>query len=388
MTMYQSTYERVRPAIANSASRAGLDDLCSMLSFRRPHGSDSESQFIREFIAPTGARPDGFGNMRLRIGDAPILWSAHTDSVHRFDGYQRLRIDAEKGTVKVDQARTFLSNCLGADDATGCWILIEMAKAKIPGLYIWHRKEESGGHGARWIVRNDKAALAGMKCAIAFDRMNYDDVIDSQGGRCASLSWAKTLGEEIGGMTPAFGVYTDTAEYKGIIPECTNLSVGYFGQHTETERQDLIFAGWLRDRMVTINLETILSAVKREPAKDRWAHAPNAWDGWQGDWSGYGLPDRYKSKAGSKKAAKVAGKAVTVWGGGYAGARAGTGAQPAYRRDAIGIARSYGNDDAAGIAALFRTYPTTAAAAAAELGLDAKALARVIDEYWSGIDFA
>src|SRR3546814_793550 len=36
------------------------------------------------------------------------------------------------------------------------------------------------------------------------------------------------------------GVYTDTNEYAGIVPECTNLSVGYQRQHGPRETLDVV----------------------------------------------------------------------------------------------------------------------------------------------------
>jgi hypothetical protein len=35
------------------------------------------------------------------------------------------------------------------------------------------------------------------------------------------------------------GVYTDSAEFVDLISECTNISVGYYNEHTETEKQDI-----------------------------------------------------------------------------------------------------------------------------------------------------
>ena len=35
------------------------------------------------------------------------------------------------------------------------------------------------------------------------------------------------------------GVYTDSAEFTDIIPECTNISVGYYKEHTVNETQDI-----------------------------------------------------------------------------------------------------------------------------------------------------
>jgi hypothetical protein len=35
------------------------------------------------------------------------------------------------------------------------------------------------------------------------------------------------------------GVYTDSAEFVDYIPECTNISVGYYSEHTVNEKQDI-----------------------------------------------------------------------------------------------------------------------------------------------------
>tara|TARA_R100000030_G_scaffold77195_1_gene60095 strand:- start:225 stop:749 length:525 start_codon:yes stop_codon:yes gene_type:complete len=37
------------------------------------------------------------------------------------------------------------------------------------------------------------------------------------------------------------GSYTDSNEYAEIVPECTNISVGYYGQHSVSESQDLTY---------------------------------------------------------------------------------------------------------------------------------------------------
>jgi hypothetical protein len=46
----------------------------------------------------------------------------------------------------------FYSNCLGADCTTGVWLILEMIKANVPGVYVIHSDEEVGGKGARDMV--------------------------------------------------------------------------------------------------------------------------------------------------------------------------------------------------------------------------------------------
>src|SRR5690606_29717089 len=142
----------------------GRDLLLDMLSYRRPAGSQTERQFIERFIAPTGAKPDGYGNYILRVGEWPVLWSAHTDTVHKQGGRQQVRVCGQTAMVPDG------SNCLGADDGTGCWILLEMIRAGVEGLYVFQRAEETGCNGSRYIATHTAEQPDGIEEAIAFHR--------------------------------------------------------------------------------------------------------------------------------------------------------------------------------------------------------------------------
>ena len=53
------------------------------------------------------------------------------------------------------------------------------------------------------------------------------------------------------GMKPDDGgIYTDTNSYAGIISECTNISVGYFKQHSASEVLNMSFLMELRDALI------------------------------------------------------------------------------------------------------------------------------------------
>jgi hypothetical protein len=54
-----------------------------------------------------------------------------------------------------------MSSCLGADDAAGVWLLCEMIRAGIPGLYVFHRNEERGGRGAEFFAKHKVCADPG-----------------------------------------------------------------------------------------------------------------------------------------------------------------------------------------------------------------------------------
>lgn len=264
--------------------RVQLDELLSMLSYRRPAGSRTEKRFIREHLAPLGVKPDRFGNQILRIGSAPVLWSCHTDTVHRQGGQQVLGRSQDMLCV-YDRD----SNCLGADDTAGVWIMAQMIREHVPGLYVFHRSEECGGIGSSQIASYTPELLDGIECAIAFDRRGTDSVITHQGGRCCSQAFASALAEEIGlGYAPdSTGVFTDTANYVDLIPECTNVSVGYRGEHSRRETLDAVHLFRLLDSILLLNLESV--PIERiagaDDYADLWGDDDKRADRWGAGWS-------------------------------------------------------------------------------------------------------
>jgi hypothetical protein len=241
-----------------------VDTLLNMLTYRRPASSATEEAFIAAYIRPLGVTEDTSGNLIKRIGDASVLWSSHTDTVHREGGRQLICT----GDGEVWLGETDKSNCLGADDTAGVWLMREMILAKRPGLYIFHRGEECGGVGSSHIAFHMPELLDGIQWAIALDRAGRSDVITSQaGGRCCSDVFALALAAKLGiGFQPdSGGVFTDTANYTDLVGECTNISVGYFKQHTSQEYLDLRFVTALRDVLLTLDTYDLPSV--RKPAE-------------------------------------------------------------------------------------------------------------------------
>jgi hypothetical protein len=262
------------PAILRSphakSNISGMDDtmlLLEILSWRRRHNTDAEGEFVHKYIDSLGTEKDSFGNRFIRIGNAPILYSCHVDTVHSSGGYQRLSVLPDgQGSYDL-RVRKGDGNCLGADDGTGIWLCLQALKANKPGLYIFHRGEECGCLGSKHISSKESDLIRDIKVAVAFDRRGYDSVITHQmGRRCCSDSFAKKLAQELGGQfTPdKTGAFTDTAEYISQIPECTNLSVGYFDQHRAEERQNVAFALSLRDKLLALDLTTL--PIERNPS--------------------------------------------------------------------------------------------------------------------------
>jgi len=260
-----------------------LNALFSMLRTRRPCGTRTEKRFIRDWIAPLGTKVDSFGNHHLRIGEAPILWSCHTDTVHTTGGLQKLVRTSNGCGVKVDASSK--SNCLGADDTAGIWLMREMILAKVPGLYVFHREEEVGCKGSHFIADKTPELLKDIKYAIAFDRKGYDEVITHQMSRTCSDDFAKSMSGILGlGYKPSDrGVLTDTKTYSGLIGECTNIGVGYFNQHSSTEWLDVYHVFALRKALLDADFTKLVESRKpgEKDPKD-YSYYSYGYDGFDG----------------------------------------------------------------------------------------------------------
>jgi len=280
------------PTSYNAASEP-VKRLYEMLTYKRPHGSRSERKFINRFILPLGVQQDAYGNFYKRIGaDSHVLWSSHIDSVHATSGRQRL--------AEVDGWLYSLSNeCLGADCATGVWLMSEMIKRNVPGLYVFHRDEESGGRGSTFIANQYKELLEGIDYAIAFDRKGFNSVITHQfGSRCCSNAFADALAAQLGEgwQRDDTGSFTDTAMYVDLVPECSNISVGYLDQHSSREVQYLPFVVDLLETLCRLDVEAL--PVSRDPTAaapwddDRSSAYENRYYkaayGYSSDYQGYG----------------------------------------------------------------------------------------------------
>ena len=241
-----------------------VNTLCSMMTYKRKAGSLSERKFIQKYIKPLpGANQDDYGNWIVRVGDSAVMYSCHTDSVHREDGKQQLKLTANMLTLAAARHQ-----CLGADDAAGVWIMREMVLAKKPGLYVFHRDEESGGKGSTYIAESAQDTVKGIKAAIAFDRRGKSDVITHQaGGRCSSDAFADSLATQLGGSyrKSSGGIFTDTANYTDLIGECTNISVGYDHEHTALECLDVEHIQKVRHAM--LNLDESKLVFSRKPGE-------------------------------------------------------------------------------------------------------------------------
>lgn len=249
------------------------DELYSILSFKRAAFSVGEKLMIKKHIVPACDAKDDYGNYYAIIGDNPdIMWSSHTDTVHgekSSNTIPRQNLYQDKNTGELYGSG---HDCLGADCGAGVAIMLQMMKKQVPGLYVFHRAEESGGRGSYYIANKNPDLVKNIKCCIAFDRFGTQDIITDQMYRTASDEFAQSLSDILNEHDEDFkfapsdeGVFTDSANYTDLIGECTNVAVGYWGHHTNKEELDLVHL----DKLLSAILKADFSKLQyvREPGE-------------------------------------------------------------------------------------------------------------------------
>lgn len=246
-----------------------MEQLLEILKHKRPYDSAGERAFLGKFIAGIpGIKFDTELNFWVRIGETKTAFSCHTDTVHSKDGTQVYYQFEDMGMVaKATESsdESYDGDCLGADDGVGIWIMLQMIEAKVPGLYLFHRGEELGGIGSSYIAEHNPGLLQGIQRVIAFDRRGDSDIITHQaGGRCCSDEFAWELSSmlrdvdtELDLVPSNRGMFTDTANYTELVPECTNISVGYEMEHSVYETLDIAYAERLLSACVAIDWESL-----------------------------------------------------------------------------------------------------------------------------------
>ncbi|MGE8142294.1 hypothetical protein ACQKOE_09990 [Novosphingobium sp. NPDC080210] len=274
----------------------GVRELLEILSWARPHGSQAEAQFVELHVCKVldglgvPYDRDGFGNVWAAVPKAvnsgpDVLWSCHVDTVHASGGRQGVRFADDGQTVELVKRKA--GRCLGADDGAGLWLMLEMIRARVPGGYVFHRGEEKGRLGSCYVVECEPERLQGWDACVAFDRRDYQDIITHQlGERCASEAFAASLsaalnetGRGLKYRADDTGSYTDSYSYMGVIPECTNVSVGYSGEHGPRETLDALHVWRLRKALVSADLSGLV--IQRDPTE--LTYYGSAW-GWGGQY--------------------------------------------------------------------------------------------------------
>ena len=254
-----------------------------------PYGYEEEL----ELLLPKGYFNDQHGNYFYKIGDSKTAFTCHLDT-------------ACKAQVNVTHVfdknyiRTNGKSILGADDKAGMTVLLYMIEKNVPGLYCFFIGEEVGCIGSTAASKDDM--FKNYNRMISFDRRGTGSVITHQSSqRCCSDKFANELSKQFNqyGMVMSpddTGVYTDSAEFVSVISECTNISVGYYKEHTHEEHQDLAHLVKLCNASIKIDWENL--PVERDVKSKEYKSYYNEYS----TYDSYHYPTgRYSSRSSSSR---------------------------------------------------------------------------------------
>ena len=235
----------------------------SLVSETYPYGYEEE---VVKFL-PSFLKRDKHGNYYHLIGTSDTAFTCHLDTASRTKSKVKLREFEKDGQTFI---KTDGSSILGADDKAGVTVLLYMIQNNVPGVYWFFIGEERGGIGSRDVAKtyDDYSFMKDVKKIVSFDRRNYYSVITSQMGvSCCSNEFAQSLCDELNKsglkltLDPT-GIFTDSASFIDLIPECTNVSVGYFDEHRHTELQNITYLKKLCKAAVACDWDKLV--VKRK----------------------------------------------------------------------------------------------------------------------------
>lgn len=235
----------------------------SLVTETYPMGHEEE---VVKYL-PDNLERDSHGNYWAVIGDSDTCFTCHLDTASRTKSRVGLVSYTKDGQdfIKTDE-----NSILGADDKSGVAILMYMMAKGVKGVYWFFMGEERGGIGSRKVVEDYASYpfMGKIKKMISFDRRNYYSVITHQGGEvCCSNEFAESLCNELNksglklNLDPT-GVFTDSANFIDLIPECTNVSVGYFNEHTNNEVQNITYLEQLAKACVEVDWDSL--EIKRK----------------------------------------------------------------------------------------------------------------------------
>lgn len=264
----------IPPILRAQAPRLNLEQTFNQLTeYTTPHGFEPMLwQFIPHPSKGEGTyTTDGDKNVIVEVFEkdgtkSRVMFSSHLDTAsYLFSRIKKFK--GNNGAIYTDR-----NTILGADCKIGAAFMIQMIWNKISGQYVFHAGEEKGRIGSSARARG--YTDVDHDYCIAFDRKGYGSIITHQmRQRTCSEDFAIALAAEL--HEPGIlefksddgGSYTDSYSYKDKIPECTNLSVGYFNQHSNNEVQDIMWAEFMCEKLMKVRWSTLPIVRTPDPPK-------------------------------------------------------------------------------------------------------------------------
>lgn len=239
-----------------------------------PHGTEDE---VISLLPNFNFTKDAFGNYFIIVNKpdgslSDTMFTCHLDTV-----VTRLTYTDKSVSIKQVEDDDFIKtdgkSNLGADDKAGLVVLLTMISQGVPGLYYFFIGEETGRIGSSDLSRHfdnyiKTGKLPKISRCISFDRRGYNFVTTTQQRRiCSSEYFAREIARRYNEYGFWYSVddnggKTDSYQFIDLIPECTNISVGYMNEHTVNEIQDIEFLKLLALTSCRINWDTL--PIKRK----------------------------------------------------------------------------------------------------------------------------
>lgn len=204
-----------------------------------PHGTENQldiSKYIKNYTLFDT-------NVLVTIGESRTIFTSHLDTY-------TTTVEKVNHNVTGDIISTDGTTILGADDKAGFMVMLYMIEKGIHGNYIFFTGEERSGKSSKRFVEFPeklKWLKSNIDRVVAFDRGGYDEIATSFfGADGCSKSFAKRLISNIQKISGKEfkmidGGFCDATSFIDFVPECINLSVGYFNEHTTNEYVDMSY---------------------------------------------------------------------------------------------------------------------------------------------------
>jgi hypothetical protein len=224
-----------------------------------------------EHLLPNGWKRDSVGNYYYEIGKSETLFTSHLDTYCK----EKVKVNH---VIEDEWIKTDGTTILGGDNKAGCCVLFYLIEQQVPGTYYFFLSEEpisnkGGLWGSRMILKKNPEFFKKFKRAVAFDRKQIGSIITRQSARfCCSNEFAEDLINQykkvgLPYQTDMTGWYTDTATFMDVIPECTNISAGVWGEHTTKEMVNIKYLEAVCKASANIDWEN--TPVVRTPGLNR-----------------------------------------------------------------------------------------------------------------------
>jgi len=219
-------------------------------------------------------------------GSAPILLTAHMDTVHKELPKNIVIYTNQEGNTVLTSPQG-----IGGDDRCGIWMIYQILQGTQfrPSILLCEDEEIGGVGSAKFVDTKYADDLKELKYLLELDRANEFDAVYYS---CGNDLFREYIEEEIG-YKENFGSFSDIGH---LSPACdkasVNLSCGYYKQHTKEEFVVYEEMRHTKDMVVAL-LKNAKDCPSFDYQEERWDMGYGKTTGHDYDYFGRRSYDRY-----------------------------------------------------------------------------------------------